>query len=153
MNKKDVFLKIASFCAYQERSEQEVIQKLTSWETDPEDIEAILGLLKDEKYLDNKRFVSSYVNGRFRLKKWGKIKIEAFLRQKGLDSDLIQEATNQISTEDYHDVLFQLITKKNNSISKIPLSDRKVKIARYLASKGFEGDLIWKCINSYNFES
>ncbi len=149
---KDIYVKIAAFCAYQERNEKEVSDKLISWDIDPAIIEKIIELLKEEKFIDNNRYVASYINGRFRFKKWGKIKIEAFLKQKGLNNDLIKESINAIPKEEYQETIYTLIAKKNKSLSKDSLLVRKQKLARFLASKGFEGDLVWQCINSYNFD-
>jgi regulatory protein len=57
--------KISSFCASKERTEKEVIEKLTSWECSGENLDCIVSVLKNEKFLDEERFARNYVSSKF----------------------------------------------------------------------------------------
>jgi regulatory protein len=139
--------KIERFCAFQERSPQEVRSKLISWGLPDEEISRLIADLIDLKFLDESRFVASYVSGKFRIKKWGKIKIRTHLNYKGISKDLIDNALKVIGPEEYVDTLNKLAMKKYGELLKE--KDRwtkKAKLQRFLASKGYEMDLIMDAI-------
>ena len=67
--------KLKYYCAYQERCHQEVVQKLRSMNMIPQAIDIIVGELIDENYLNETRFAQSFARGKFRIKKWGKVRL------------------------------------------------------------------------------
>ena len=55
-------------------------QKLREWKVDDDRIPSIIEELTKEKFLNDLRFTQTFVSSKFRLNKWGKIKmIEYFL--------------------------------------------------------------------------
>ena len=78
----------------------------------------VINYLKENRFLDEKRFVEAYVQGKVRIKKWGRQKIKAALYQKRIDAKLIQEGIYAfISDEEYQLVLESLIERKNRELS------------------------------------
>ena len=67
--------KIKSYCAYQERSHQQVRYKLIELEVYGDDLEEMLSILIAENYLNEERFARSLARGKFRFKQWGRQKI------------------------------------------------------------------------------
>ena len=99
-------------------------------------------LLKENNFLDDRRFVEAYVQGKLRIKKWGRQKIKAALFQKRIDTKLIQEGIYAfISDEEYQGVIESLIERKNRELSseKNP-QIKKQKLMRFLLSRGFQYD-------------
>ncbi|MFD2965854.1 regulatory protein RecX [Sphingobacterium bambusae] len=140
-------LKAENYCAYQERAQQEVRDKLYSWGLHQEDVENIIALLIEENFLNEERFAKAYVLGKFRMQGWGKIKIKLHLKAKRVSEPLIRIALREINDEDYHNMITKTIKKKTNQpLSKISLTE-KSKLSKYLLSKGFEGDIIQEKIN------
>ena len=74
--------KALKYCAYQERSQQEVRDKLYSWGLHRNEVENIIVDLISEGYLKEERFAIAFSGGKFRMKKWGKIKIKLALKAK-----------------------------------------------------------------------
>jgi len=72
--------KLERYCAYQERCHQEVVQKLKSLNIIPVAIDQIISELITNNYLNETRFAQAYVRGKFRHKKWGKIRIQSQLK-------------------------------------------------------------------------
>lgn len=68
-------LKAARFCAYQERSQQEVRDKLYEYGLHYNDVEELLSELIVEGFINEERFARAYVRGKFKMKKWGRHKI------------------------------------------------------------------------------
>ena len=138
--------KMMHFCAYQERCEQEVFDKLQKFELHPEQASEVLAYLKKEKFLDEERFAKAFVRGKFHYSKWGRIKIKQALKQKGLDSEYIAIGLEEIDDKEYAELLSTLCDKKNKSVKAKDAYERKIKLVRYLASKGFEQDLVWRVV-------
>ena len=63
--------KLQAFCAYQERCHQEVRQKILDLGIYGDDIDQIIGALIEDNFLNELRFATVYVGGKFRIKKWG----------------------------------------------------------------------------------
>ncbi len=83
--------KIAHYCAYQERCQQEVRSKLYQYGLYKNQVEETLAWLITEGYLNEERFAKTFAGGKFRVKKWGKLKIEQALKQKQLSSYCIRK--------------------------------------------------------------
>ncbi len=137
---KKVILKLERYCAYQDRCEFEVRQKLKNFHVTPEQADHIVDRLIDTSFLDDRRFAESFVNGKLKVKRWGRIKIKSKLIEKRIPSGLINEALSGIDLELYNDIIHELILKKENQLRTKDLSsfEKKQKISQYLLSKGFE---------------
>ena len=68
-------VKAESYCAYQERSQFEIRNKLYEWGLHQRDVEEIISELIEFNFLNEERFALAYSLGKFRIKGWGKIKI------------------------------------------------------------------------------
>lgn len=147
MTAGEAFKKIAYFCAYRERSINETIEKLESFELEPKVIDELIEKLKEEKYLNEIRFAESYAGGKFRVKNWGKIKIKMGLKSHGVSSQVINSALENITDPDYQNTLVHLFELKMKELKKISSAIDKQKMFNYLASKGFESEKILSLIH------
>ncbi len=130
-------------CAYQERCQQEIRDKLYEWGLYSDAVESIIADLIINNFLNEERFAKSYAGGKFRIKKWGKIKIKIELKKRKISEYCIKKAMEEIPDKDYITTIKQLIAKKSKEIKGGKLQIRNYKIAQYIASKGFEQNLIW----------
>lgn len=140
-------LKMESFCAYQERSQQEIRDKLYNWGLCADDIENIIADLITDNFLNEERFAKAFVRGKFRIKKWGKIKIVQHLKAKRVSPPLIKIALREIDLDEYEENLDMLIQKKVGNDAHLLSLTEKSKLVRYLQSKGYENELIFDRIN------
>ena len=139
----EAIIKIESWCAYQDRCTFEVEQKLTSWNIPLEQQSEIIKHLLSNRFLDDKRFVESFVSGKFKIKRWGKIKIKHHLIQKRIDKVSIQEGLKTIDLDAYLETMKHLAQKKFlEKKVKDDLWAIRRRVSTYLASKGYESDLI-----------
>ena len=139
--------KAASYCAYQERSLRQVSEKLNKLNASSIQREKVIIWLRKENFLNEIRFAEAYVSGKFKLKKWGKIKIIHGLKLHRVDEDIINQALETIDPIDYHETLQQLYTRKKSEIGKTDSTASKKKISSYLNGKGFEWEQILAIIN------
>lgn len=146
--RKDVLVKAANFCAYQERTQAEVRERLQQWGVEGDEADEIIVYLIEENYLNEGRFAKIFAGSKFRVKNWGRQKILYELKARKLSEHSIREGLAEIDDEDYIEKLRALIEKKKRELrtEKQPLV-LKQKLARYAMSKGFEGDLVWDIIN------
>lgn len=140
-------VKAAAYCAYQERFQQEVRNKLYSYGLNYTDVEELLSYLISEGFVNEERFALAFAGGKFRLKKWGKVKIENELTKRNISSYCIKKALSEIEEEDYLDTIYTLLEKKMKLSSKEDLFALRKQLADYLIRKGFEGDLVWNILN------
>lgn len=142
--------KLRHFCGYQERNHEEVKQKLYSFGLDKAEIESSISILIEENYLNEERYAIAFAGGKFRMKQWGKVKIEYELKAKKVSAYNIKLALKSIEVEDYLQTLNDLTQKKWDSIA---LEDEKLyvkksKITTYLLQRGFEKQLVAEAIAS-----
>ena len=139
--------KIQRFCAYQERSHQEVRNKLYSYGLYRSDVDEILSGLITDGFLNEERFARAFAGGKFRMKKWGRVKITHVLEEKGLSANCIRLGMKEIDDESYITTLRQLLADKINTISADNPFVLRDKLSAYAIRKGYEPDLVWREIN------
>lgn len=130
--------KLENFCAYQERSLYEVEKKLNSLTVINEDKKRIVSHLIQNNFLNQDRFVETYVSGKVNQKRWGKEKIRVGLIQHKIPKINIDQAINNIPEKTYQKNLLILAQRKTLSIKKEEeLNLKKAKLMRFLYSKGY----------------
>lgn len=142
--------KLEALCAYQERCEFDLLQKLHEWKFSEDDSNALIADLIINNFLSEERFAEAYVSGKIRIKKWGRVKIKAHLKQKRISSYSINRGINLVDDEEYLKNIHHLTERKIASLQ--PESDKYVlkgKLVRYLNSKGYENDLIFRVVEDY----
>jgi regulatory protein len=140
-------LLIRKFCAYQERSHQEVRNKLLQHGIYGDVLEDIIADLITENFLDEERFACSYARGKFRMKQWGRIRIQQELKLKGTSAYSIKMAMKEIPEAEYLDALAAILAKKSGEGIHELSFEEKSKVSQYAHSKGYEWDIIelaWK---------
>ncbi|MCE2772450.1 MAG: RecX family transcriptional regulator [Bacteroidetes bacterium] len=143
-------LKAQGYCAYQERAQQEVRDKLYEWGMWPDAVESIISELIVQGYLNEARFATAFAGGKFRIKKWGRVKIKMELKKRRVSDNLIRDALKTIDEIEYVKTLQQLLEQKSREVKEKHPLKKQQKVMRYLASKGFEQDLIWDLFKNQN---
>lgn len=138
--------KIAAYCAYQERAISEVVTKLDEIDLEEDEKEKILQDLIEQDFINEKRFVRSFVKGRFNLKRWGRVRIRQELKMRGISDQLVQEGLDLLQPEEYHDTLLHLADRKWKLTNEVDLYKKKSKVGRFLIFRGFESDLVWEIV-------
>lgn len=132
-----------AYCAYQDRCHKEVEEKLRAYDLIPEAREMILLHLLEEGFLNEERFARSFARGKFRIKKWGRKRIERELRSRDISPYNIKQGLSEIDPEEYQQTLFDLAEKKfDQTPEKHHLKKRK-KVADFLLRRGFESQKVY----------
>ncbi len=142
------FQKLKHFCGYQERTHQEVKDKLYSLGLWKKDVETTLSRLIEEDYLNEERFAKAFAGGKFRMKQWGRVKITYEMKQRGISAYCMKIGLREIEEDDYEKTLRKLAEKKLATLSQEKNGFiKKRKLMDYLLQKGYERDLCLAMIN------
>lgn len=136
MTDPEIYDKLTNFCAYQERCVSDVKKKLGLLKVEKPEYEAYISRLKEDNFLNEERFVKSYVSAHIK-KKWGKVKIKAGLGGKGISGEIVKQYLDGVEDVDYQEKLLKLTTDKAPRIKGKDNRDRKMKLMRHLLSKGY----------------
>jgi regulatory protein len=153
LTKQQALQKIRHYCSYQERSHKEVKEKLYSFGLYKKDVEEIITELIENNYLNEERFATQFAGGKFRLKQWGRKKIQYELQQKGVSPYCIKKGLKEIDEAEYLKTLLKLTTAKWNNLAHEQYLNRQAKTHAYLLQKGFEPSLISQAIQQVRTEN
>jgi len=126
---KQILEKARAYCAYQERSQQEVRDKLYDWGLHRTEVEQCIAELVSENYLNEQRFAIAYAGGKFRIKEWGRIKIKLALKQKKVSEYCIKKALEEINARDYKRTLNKILESKSKEVKETNPLKKKYKVA------------------------
>lgn len=141
----EILKRLEYFCAYQERCEYDVLEKVKKLGLqNPEKTEMLIKRLQKDGFLDQKRFVNSYITGKVSIKKWGVNKIRAGLVQKRIEPVIIARGIMEIDADLYQENLKALFEKKIITLKDYKTDyQQKSKVIRFLSSKGYSSEEIY----------
>ena len=106
---------LIAYCNYQERCSSEIIQKLRSFDLTESEQELIITELKERSVFDDNRYVNAFISGKFRIKKWGRVKIKAALRSKRIADSIIEIGFDEVLDMDKYLEQLELLLVKNGT--------------------------------------
>jgi regulatory protein len=119
-----------------------VREKLYSLGLRKNEVEEIVAEMIEINLLNEERFATRFVGGKFRLKHWGRRKIKYELKQKGINKFIITLALREIDEEQYSKTVYKLAETKWNQLKGENFFSRQSKTNAYLLQKGYEQNLI-----------
>ena len=120
--KKIMYEKMKHYCAYQERCQKEVEEKLRELKVDQDMADEIMLSLIHENFVKEERYAKAIARGKFRINQWGKVKIKMLLRNSRITTNLIELAMQEIDSIEYQNTIKELYLKKFNSFVKETLT-------------------------------
>lgn len=142
LTEPEIRKKIMRWCDAQERSQQEVRDKLYSLGLHSQQVEPLIAHLIAEGFLNEERFALAFARGKFRMLQWGRIKIRMALKQKKVTDYCIRKALASIPEEDYRDTIRRLAEKRLKLAKGDTPYKRQYSAAQYVISRGFEPELV-----------
>ena len=126
-----------SLLAQREYSRQELTDKLTAAQASPEEVEQALAQLEAKGLVDDARVVETLVNRRSG--KLGASRLRQELQAKGVSPELVAETMAGLKGTEL--ARAQAVWQKKFGQLAATSADRN-KQARFLASRGFSGDVV-----------
>lgn len=154
MNEKEKWAldRCMALCSQSEKCRSDLAKKLEKWEIEPDAAGKILTQLINERFIDEQRYANIYARDKFRLNKWGKVKIAYQLRFKKIPEELIEEALMQIDPETSEALLMKLISEKQRKINFKNPYERNAKLMAFARSKGFETETIFRVLKQLKLD-
>ena len=90
-----------------------------------------------------------FIQGKLRIKKWGRIKLKYELRLKGLDINIIDENINKIKEKEYIQYFKEFSTNKIKFL-KGTEEQKKRSFINYFTYRGWENSLIYQKLKDIN---
>jgi len=147
LTKEQALEKIKHYCSYQERCHSEVKNKLYTYGLRKNEVDEIITELIEKNFLNEERFAIQFAGGKFRMKHWGRKKIQYELQQKGITGFLLKIALKEIDEKSYLTTLQKLALTKWNALRGENKFVRQSKTNSFLLQKGYEQSLITQVIS------
>lgn len=144
----EIFAKLARLCSRSEECTPEIRKKIKESGGDAEMQDRIIKRLQDEKFLDDERYARAYTRDKFRLNKWGRVKMRYYLKMKGLQDSIIETGFEEIDEEQYVKLLIKTIKEKAKTVKKANKFEKMGQVIRYAQGRGFEPELIHRHIST-----
>jgi regulatory protein len=138
--------KALRYCAYQERSHQEVKNKLYELGLRSFEVDELMAFLITEGFLNEERYAKLFAGGKFRIKHWGRVKITHALETKGVSKNCIRIGLREIDVGDYAATLRKILTDKIEAGEEPNAFVVRDKAAKFAIQKGYEPDLVWQAL-------
>ena len=149
---EQAYVKIRHYCAFQERTHKEVKTKLAGYGISWQAASEMTSRLIEEGFLNEERFAKMFAGGKFRIKGWGRKKIEIELKKRGVADYSIKKALlAEIDKEEYEKMALRLIEKKWKSLKGEGETEfvKQSKTRQYLLMRGYENDVISRGIKLF----
>lgn len=123
-------------CARAEYCSSDVRRKaLKALEGDADAAERVVSSLLEDGYVDDLRYAGAYAREKSSLSGWGRVKIAAMLRSRGIDRSVIEEALGEIESEKASARLSRLVSAKAAALKGDPAI--RLKLLRFILSRGY----------------
>ena len=123
-------------------------EKLSELGLNSDEADGLLARLITDGYVNEERFAKAFAGGKFRVKKWGRIRIEHALQSHRISSRCIAIGLKEIDEEDYRKVLEKLISVKAATVRVGDSYQKWDAVSRFVIGKGFEPELVWETIRA-----
>jgi len=138
--------RMASLCSRSEHSESDIEARLRSAGLTAEAQARVMARLIEEHFVDNARFARAFVREKSEFAGWGRRKIELGLLRHGIDEAYWSDAFSTLDIAESESRLRRLLAQKNRTVKASDDYTRRGKLIRFALSRGFDMDLILKCL-------
>lgn len=145
---QEAYTRLSALCAMGERCCYDMQKKMKNWELPEGAEDRIVEKLVKERFIDEGRFARAFVRDKFRYNRWGRVRIQQELRLRQIPQKHIDEALEEIESDDNLSTLSEIIRKKRPSVKGKNEYEIKGKLIRFALGRGFSMEDITKVIGS-----
>ncbi len=147
LNPETAFARAAARCSVAEYCCADWRRKFLAAGLTTEETDAVLQRLQKEGFINEERFARAFAHDKAHYERWGQKKISMALMQKGIPSDVIAAALEELEEEVWAENLETLLERKNRTLNAANDYERRQKLARYAASRGFGAEETFRTID------
>ncbi|MEE4213991.1 MAG: regulatory protein RecX [Bacteroidales bacterium] len=137
-----------ALCSRSEKCRHDIMAKLKAWKLTGDDENAsIIKELTAGKFIDEKRYAAAFTRDKIRFNKWGRIKIRAMLKSRGIGDPDIEHGLGAIDHDQYLQMIEEGIKDKLRTVKAGNTYELKGKLSRFASSRGYEHEYVFDIIN------
>ena len=143
--------RLRALCSRREYCTRDIMKKaLDALDGDKESAQEIVEKLLKDRYVDDLRYSSAFARDKSSIQGWGAVKIRYALSAKGIQSDVIAQALEEIDQERSTERLDKLLNTKARALKDDP--QRRLKLLRFALGRGYSYDEVESALAriSYN---
>jgi len=129
------------------RTQRELRQKLTDKGYELDQVEKVLQNLQDINLINDEQFAHNYAQDKVRIYRRGRHRIGLELIHKGIDKELVKQATEKIKEEDELEAAKSLLKGKERNWANLTDRKRFERSISLLQRRGFSGSVIRQAIS------
>lgn len=128
-----------NICSRREYSRADAATKIRAMsDVDDEEVERMLGILIEQKYIDDFRYAAAFARDKASIAGWGVNKIRYMLSAKGISREIIAQALAEIDPAKAGGRLDKLMENKAHSLAGDP--QIRMKLLRFGLGRGYSYD-------------
>lgn len=151
-NYYEAYNKTLSYVMKHQRCIYETKKYLDKFDLKDEEKLKIIDKLKELGLINDRAYVSSYINDKINFSNDGPNKLKENLLKLGIDENIITEEIYKIDSNIFIDKIQKYINKKQNINHKYSLYKFKQKITYELLGLGYDNDLIASATDGISFD-
>lgn len=145
---KDAKLAAYNFVSFKPRSECEVRQRLERKEYSSDSIDKAIEFLYEFNYLNDEEYANMFVKNFIKKTPSGEFKLRQELLKRGISEDFINKSIAEYyPTNKALEMAEEAAKKHIKKVSHKPKLKQKQLITDFLARRGFDWDVVNKCID------
>lgn len=145
---KDTKLAAYNYVSYKPRSEFEVRQRLERKEFSSDSIDKAIEFLYEFNFLNDEEFANMFVKNFIKKTPSGEFKLKQELLKRGISEDFINKSIAEYYPSNKALEMAEEAAKKHlKKVSHKPKVKQKKLISDFLARRGFDWDVVNKCID------
>ena len=110
------------------------------------DSEAAFDRLREQGYVDDRRFANTWARSRLRTKPMGPHRLRQELQAKGVEEELVGEVLREIYETGEEETARRAMAGKLSGLRHLPAASRMGRVARFLQRRGFSTEVIWRLV-------
>jgi regulatory protein len=143
-----------------ERSEAEIRRHLLKNQFPDHLIDDVIARLKESGFVNDERFAQLWVENQSQFRPRSRKALAYEMRQRGIDHAAIEQALNEITTDDEAALAYQAACRQARKIRTLDWQNFRRKMVAFLARRGFSYDVsapavqrVWESLHNQQNEN
>ncbi|MCF6093149.1 RecX family transcriptional regulator [Microaerobacter geothermalis] len=142
-----VYLAALKYLGYRPRTEKEVMMYLIRKGYDEKNCRAVMARLIGEGYINDEKYAEQWIKERM-MKKKGSLLLKKELLNKGIQSEIVEQAVSCINKDKEYEQALSLAEKKITYFSnQLTSMQKKKKLGDFLLRRGFSYEMVQSVID------